>query len=337
VQSNATTPRAWRKVLATYQQPRLGRSLFEIAVTVVPLAAIWALAWVALERAQWITALLLTIPAAGFLVRLFLIQHDCGHGSFFTARAANDWVGRVIGVLTLTPYEYWRRTHAVHHATSGNLDRRSLGAVEMLTVEEYRALSPLKRLGYRLYRHPLVMFGIGPAYMFILQHRLPIGVMKQGAWGWLSVMGNNLGVALFAAVMIWAGGPAPFLLIYLPTMVVAAMVGVWLFFVQHQFEATYWERNPGWTADEAALRGSSYYRLPGVLRWMTANIGVHHVHHVGSRIPFYRLTEALKDHPELETMSRLGLKESFDCVKLTLWDEAAGRMVSFREARLASA
>jgi omega-6 fatty acid desaturase (delta-12 desaturase) len=333
--SIVSDPRALKQALATYQRPSYRRSFIEIAITAVPLALLWAAAWFAVDRGLWWLGLLLTIPASLFLVRMFLIQHDCGHGAFFKAKPLNDWVGRVIGVLTLTPYDYWRRTHAIHHATSGNLDRRWLGAVETLTVEEYQALPPLKRLGYRLYRNPAVMFGVGPAYMFILQHRLPIGLMKErGAW--ISVFGTNLAAAAAVFALIYFGGALPFLMVHLPVLLLAASIGVWLFYVQHQFDGAFWARNEDWTLHEASLKGSSHYHLPPVLRWFTANIGVHHVHHVGSKIPYYRLPQVLKDHPELDEMSRIGLWDSFKAVRLALWDEARGRLVSFREARRAA-
>jgi omega-6 fatty acid desaturase (delta-12 desaturase) len=260
-----------------------------------------------------------------------MIQHDCGHSAFFRARTANEWVGRIIGVLTMTPYDYWRRTHAIHHATSGNLDRRGLGGVETLTVEEYRALPWTKRLGYRLYRHPLVMFGLGPAYLFILQHRLPIGLMKERR-AWLSVLGTNATMALLIAPLVLLGGPTAFLVVNVPIVVLAASIGVWLFYVQHQFEGAYWARNGTWAVHEASIRGSSHLDLPPVLRWFTANIGAHHVHHVGSRIPFYRLPQVLDDHPQFKSLSRITVGHTLKAAKLSLWDEAAGRLVSFREA-----
>ena len=326
----------WSKTLAPYREPRAGRSIFEIIVTIVPLLAIWALAWALHAHGWWWAALLLTIPAAGFLVRLFMIQHDCGHGSFFGQRQANDWVGRVIGVFTLTPYDYWRQTHAIHHATSGNLDRRGLGAIETLTVDEYEALTPLRRLGYRLYRHPLVMFGLGPAFVFFLMQRLPIGMMRQGWRPWVSVVGNGVAIVVGLGALVWLFGAAPVLIVNVVTMLLAATIGVWLFYVQHQFEGAQWARNGDWKRDNAALTGSSHYDLPPVLRWFSANIGIHHVHHLSSRIPFYRLSRVLKDHPELRPVSRIGLWESFRCARLALWDEAAGRLVSFREARRAA-
>ena len=329
---NKVSAKAWSKTLGPYREPKTSRSIFEIVITVGPLLAIWGLAWGLHAHGWWWAALLLTIPAAGFLVRLFMIQHDCGHGSFFGLHQANEWVGRVIGVFTLTPYDYWRQTHAIHHATSGNLDRRGLGAIETLTVAEYSALSPMRALGYRLYRHPLVMFGLGPAFFFIMQ-RLPVGMMRQGWRPWVSVIGNAVAVVAGLGALVWLFGAAPVLIVNVVTMLLAATIGVWLFYVQHQFEGAIWERNGEWTRDHAALAGSSHYDLPPVLRWFTANIGIHHVHHLSSRIPFYRLSKVLADHPELAPTSRIGLWESFRCARLALWDEAQGRLVSFRDSQ----
>jgi omega-6 fatty acid desaturase (delta-12 desaturase) len=328
---------AWSKILAPYREPKTGRSIFEIAVTVLPLLAIWALAWALHAHGWWWAALLLTIPAALFLVRVFMIQHDCGHGSFFGQRQANEWVGRIAGVFTITPYDYWRQSHAMHHATSGNLDRRGgLGVIETLTVEEYRALTPGRRFGYWLYRHPLVMFGLGPVYVFFISQRVPLGMMRQGWRPWVSVMGNGAAVLAGLSGLVWVFGLAPVLIVNVVTMLLAATIGVWLFYVQHQFEGAVWARNADWKRDQAALAGSSHYDLPQPLRWFTGNIGIHHVHHLSSRIPFYRLPKVLKEHPELSAMSRVGLWESFRCARLALWDEARGRMVSFREARRAA-
>jgi omega-6 fatty acid desaturase (delta-12 desaturase) len=328
-----TKPADWNSKLAAYKRPDWRRSVFELALTATALGALWTLGWLAMHVGLWWLALLLTVPAAAFLVRLFMIQHDCGHGAFFEARAANDWVGRAIGLLTLTPYDYWRRTHAIHHATSGNLDRRGLGVIEMLTVDEYLALPPVKRLGYRLYRNPAVMFGLGPTFVFFVQQRLPFGMMKAGWRPWVSTLGNTAIIAVGVAVMMLLIGVAPVLLVNFTTMVIAATIGVWLFFVQHQYEGVAWARNKDWKRDEAALEGSSHYDLPQPLRWLTANIGIHHVHHLSSRIPFYRLPQVLKDHPELKGMSRIGLVESFKNARLALWDEADERLVSFREVR----
>jgi acyl-lipid omega-6 desaturase (Delta-12 desaturase) len=325
--------------LTGYRDPSLPRSLTELAVTAVPLIALWAAMWALLHVSYWLS-LMLAIPAAGFLVRLFMIQHDCSHGAFFRHRAINDWVGRVIGVATLTPYDYWKRTHAAHHASSGNLDRRGMGDVSTVTVREYLAMNWRGRLGYRLYRHPAVMFGLGPAYLFILQHRAPLGLMRGAGWSpWISTMATNAGIAGVVGILVWLIGIGPFLAIHLPIAVLAASIGVWLFYVQHQFEETVWAHEPAWSHPEAALHGSSHYDLPLVLRWFTANIGVHHVHHLNSRIPFYRLGEVLRNNPELSGVGRLTLWQSLRCIRFALWDESASRLVSFgalRKARKAA-
>jgi len=329
---NTPHPRSWTATLARYRQPNSARSIIELAITAVPFVIIWVL-MSAVLGAGYLIGLLLAVPAAGFLVRLFMIQHDCGHGSFFRNRRANDWVGRLIGVLTLTPYDFWRHSHALHHATSGNLDHRGFGDVDTLTVREFLALSKWRRLLYRLYRHPIVMFGIGPAYLFILQHRLPVGLMRSGWQFWLSAMATNLAIGFLAATTIALVGLGPFLLVQLPIIILAGSIGVWLFYVQHQFESTYWTRDERWNFHEAALHGSSHYDLPGVLRWFTANIGVHHVHHLCSRIPYYRLPCVLRDHPELAAVGRLTLFQSLQCVRMVLWDETRRRLISFREMR----
>lgn len=324
--------RAWSEVLAAYREPSNRRSILEIAITVLPLALLWFMMWVSLDIGYWL-CLLLSIPTAGFLVRLFMIQHDCGHGSFFRQRAVNDWVGRVAGVLTLTPYDFWRRTHAIHHAGSGNLDRRGIGDIDMLTVREYLALPRWRRLLYRLYRNPFVMFGIGPVYNFLLRQRLPFGLMRGGWEPWVSTMGTNIAIALAVALMVWLVGVGPFLLVHLPVTFVGGVIGVWLFYVQHQFEETFWERGESWNFHAAALHGSSHYDLPHVLRWFTANIGVHHVHHLCSRIPYYRLRWVLRDHPQLAAVGRLTLLESLKCLRMALWSEEERRGISFREMR----
>jgi acyl-lipid omega-6 desaturase (Delta-12 desaturase) len=328
--------RALAQLLGRYREPDSVRGGFELAITAVPFVVIWTLIWVSLYFGYWI-GLLGAVPAAGLLVRLFMIQHDCGHGSFFRGRLANDWVGRVIGVMTLTPYGYWRHNHALHHASSGNLDQRGFGDIDTLTVREFLERSRWRRMLYRLYRHPLVMFGVGPTYLFILRHRLPIGMMRSGWKPWLSTMGTNAGIAIFVAGMISLVGVGPFLLVHLPIMLLASSIGVWLFYVQHQFEYTSWSHAKAWGFHEAALHGSSYYHLPVVLRWFTANIGVHHIHHLSSRIPCYRLSDVLRDHPQLAAIGRITILQSFRCVRLALWDEDRRRLVSFRLAAMDSA
>ncbi|MGI9385008.1 MAG: fatty acid desaturase [Methyloligellaceae bacterium] len=318
--------------LAPYRRPSRARSLFELAITIGLFVLLWLFMWASLDLGYWI-CLLLSVPAAGFLVRLFLIQHDCGHGSFFRRRFTNDWVGRVLGVLTLTPYDYWRRTHAIHHATSGNLDRRGTGDIDTLTVREYLASSWWRRLRYRLYRHPVVMFGLGPAYIFGLRYRLPVGLMRDGWRPWLSTMATNVSIALAVTVMMWLVGVGDFLAVHVPVTLLASSIGVWLFFVQHQFDETAWCSDENWNVHEMGLHGSSHYDLPGILPWFTANIGVHHVHHLCSRIPFYRLPQVMRDHPELASVGKLTPLESFKCVRLVLWDETGQRLISFSELR----
>lgn len=329
--SQARSARDWVRILAKYREPSTHRSILELLVTLVPFTLLWVLAWTMLSFNSWL-AFAVAVLNGFFLVRIFCIQHDCGHASFFHSRKAQDWVGRCLGVLTLTPYDVWRRTHSIHHAQHGNLDERGIGDVLTLTVDEYRARRPLGRLMYRLYRHPVVLFGLGPSYLFLLQNRLPLGLMTSGRRYWVSAMGTNAMIAVLLAGMLWLGGLMPMLLIYLPTVVVAATVGVWLFYVQHQFEETHWSEGNEWQLHEAALAGSSHYVLPTPLRWLSANIGIHHVHHLYSRIPFYRLPEILRDHPELAFAQRLTLWESLRSVNLNLWDEKRKRLTSFREA-----
>lgn len=319
--------------LSRFREANTSRGLFELAVTAFPFLVLWGAIAVLLQVGHmW--ALALALPAGVFLLRLFLIQHDCGHGSYFPSRAANDRVGRVLGVLTLTPYEYWRRSHAAHHAGTSNLDARGLGDLDTLTVTEFKKRGFMGRLRYRLYRHPLVLFGIGPAYVFLLKHRLPTGMARQGWSPWLSTMGTNAAVVIAAVTLGRLVGWQIFLTVHIPVVLVTATLGVWLFYVQHQFEHTVWEQSDRWTFHEAALFGSSHYVLPTALRWLSANVGIHHVHHLASRIPFYRLNEALQDLPVLRSIGQVSVVESLNSVQLTLWDEGQRRLVSFKEAGL---
>lgn len=326
------TAREWLSVLKDYREPSLHRSLFELVVTAVPLFAIWALAWAALSVHPLISLLLAMVNGA-FLVRLFIIQHDCGHGAFLENRKAQDWLGRICGVLTLTPYAVWRRTHAIHHAHHGNLEQRGIGDVTTLTVAEYQARSSFGQFMYRLYRHPLFLFGLAPSYLFILQNRLPVGLMRSGRGFWISAMGTNVAVLLLLAGVYWLGGYQVLLFIYLPTVVMAATIGVWLFYVQHQFEDTHWYHADHWQVHSAALEGSSHYVLPQPLRWLSGNIGIHHVHHLYARIPFYRLPEVIENHKELAESQRLTIRQSFATVKFHLWDEIEGRLRSFADVK----
>jgi acyl-lipid omega-6 desaturase (Delta-12 desaturase) len=323
--------RDWMKLLVPYRTPDEKQSIVEIVVTILPFLLFWALAYLSLSISYLLT-LCFAVATSFFLVRLFLIQHDCGHGSFFGRQQTNDWVGRVFGVLTMTPYQVWRHSHAKHHATSGDLDRRGFGDIDTLTVREYRAMSPWKRLGYRIYRFPPITFGIGPAFIFMLKQRLPFGFMRAGAKFWISAMGTNAAILAVWGGMMLLLGWKEFLLVHLPICLITGTIGVWLFYVQHQFEDSYWSEHKDWSAEEAALYGSSHYDLPQPFRWLTANIGVHHVHHLYSRIPYYKLQQVLKDFPELANIRRFGFIESLSCIRLRFWDEEQQKMVGLKEA-----
>lgn len=289
---------------------------------------LWVLAWQSLSISYWLT-FAISLINAGFLLRLFTIQHDCGHGAFFENRTVNDWLGRVIGVLTLTPYDVWRQSHSMHHSSSGHLGRRGMGDVHTLTVAEYNALSPFHRWLYRLYRNPIVLFGLGPGYLFVLQNRIPLGLTNKAKY-WVSAMCTNAGIVCLVALVFYFGGLLPILLILLPTTLLAAMAGVWLFYVQHQFEGVYWERHEAWNPLEAALKGSSYYRLPAVIGWFTGNIGLHHIHHIQPRIPNYRLRECQASVSALDSVPALSIARSLRSLRIGLFDEASRRSVSFR-------
>ena len=329
-------PRVLAKHLNNFTAPNRARSIWELAITLVPFASIFCGMLFAVEAGYY--AALALIPVAGMLLlRLFIIQHDCGHGSYFAKKSWNRWVGRAMGTLTLTPYDCWQRSHALHHANTGNLDARGFGDVDTLTVREFSELSWTNKFLYKLYRHPAILMGLGPAYLFLVRHRLPIGLMREGWKYWISAMGTNLVTAAILIALIFTFGLFATLIVFLPVLLTAASVGVWLFYVQHQFEHAYWERKKEWSFHEAAMGGSSYLALPAVLRWFTGNIGIHHVHHLASRIPFYRLPDVLKSHPELQTFNRLSAMDAVRAMVLTLWDEERGRLVSFREAKRAAA
>jgi len=326
------SPREMARDLAAFRTPRAARSIWEVASTLVPFAVLMTIMLFTIE-AGYYASFALTPFAGMLLLRIFIIQHDCGHGSFFKSKTTNKWLGRTLGVFTLTPYDCWRRSHELHHASTGNLDARGFGDVDTLTVREYRAKGWLGRLGYRAYRHPLVLMGLGPAYLFLLRHRLPIGLMKAGWLYWISALLTN---AVTAALLVTLGllfGASVTAMVFLPVLLTAASVGVWLFYVQHQFESTYWENREEWSYHASAIEGSSYLHLPAVMNWFTGNISIHHIHHLVSRIPFYRLPAALKAHPELAQINRVSVGDAFGTMWLALWDEDNRKLVSFREAK----
>jgi omega-6 fatty acid desaturase (delta-12 desaturase) len=265
-----------------------------------------------------------------FLVRTFILQHDCGHGSFLSSRKSQDYLGRVLGILTVTPYAVWRQCHSIHHSAAGHLDKRGLGDVMTLTVEEYRARSLWGRLSYRVYRHPLFLFGLAPAFLFVLMNRIPFGLARERRY-WVSAMGTNLGIAALLAVFYLVGGWAALAFAWLPAVMVGATLGVWLFYIQHQFEETCWDGSQDWDLHHAALHGSSHYVMPAWLSWQFGYIGIHHVHHLYSRIPFYRLPEVLKDQPLLSNAQRLTIMESLHCARRHLWDSKTRRLLTFGE------
>lgn len=338
-ESTTTAPAAeptaaidWNAMLAPYRRPVAWKSGFQLGSTALLLAAFWTAAALSLRVGYWLT-LLLAVPAAMMVVRLFMLQHDCGHGSFFRSQKLNNLVGGVLGVFTLVPYAYWRRTHAIHHATSGNLDVRGLGDIDTLTVREYLSRSKWKRILYRMYRHPAVLLIVGPTWQFVLKHRLPLDIPKGWRREAIGVQVTNLALALVVVAMGWMLGWKAFLLVQLPITLIAGSIGVYLFYVQHQYEDTYWRYREAWNYFAAGLEGASHLTMPKFLQWCTASIGLHHIHHIASRIPNYELQRAYDNHPELRDVTQLSLWQSVRTLRLTLWDEDAKQLVGFRELR----
>ena len=319
-----------RAVLAEYAKPRLSRGVLDILTSIVPYFALSVLMYKAIAVSPLLT-LALAVPAAGFLLRTYIIFHDCAHGSFLSSRKANVWLGTGLGLVVLTPFVRWRHDHAVHHASAGDLDRRGVGDVPTLTVAEYRARSWRGRLGYRLFRSPAVMFGLGPVFAMIVGPRL----VSRNARPRMrrSVLATDLALAAIVVPLCLLIGWEDFLLVWMPGALLAGSVGIWLFYVQHQFEDTYWERGGEWSYADAALRGSSYLKLPKPLQFVTGNIGLHHVHHLSARIPNYNLQRAHDETPALQDVPTLSLLDGLRAVRLKLWDEEGGRLVTFSQAR----
>ena len=363
----------WKQVIAKYQQPEMGHSIWQIINTLVPYIALWVLMVLSLRVSYWLT-LLLAIPAAGFMIRTFILFHDCGHGSFFKSKRANDTLGIITGILTFTPYYSWRHAHAVHHATVADLDRRGVGDVMTLTVKEYQALSGWRKLGYRLVRQPLIMFTVGSLAVFLIGHRFAkrgdarrerfsvywtnlalagiitllsftIGSLAVFLIGHrfakrgdarrerFSVYWTNLALLGVITLLSFIIGLKAFILVQLPILFFGTSAGVWLFYVQHQFEGTYWARHNNWDYLTAALQGSSFYKLPRVLQWFSGNIGFHHIHHVSPRIPNYLLENCHNAHPLFREVKPLTLLSSLRSLRLRLWDEDAQKLVGYAELK----
>ena len=321
----------WRKVVARYQGSHVGRSLFQL-VTTLGLLVVTLVAMHRMLHVAPLVTIALILPAAGFIIRTFIIMHDCSHGSFLPWPKVNDTVGFITGVLTLTPYAQWRREHALHHASSGDLDRRGNGDVTTITVREYLALNTWGRFRYRLFRNPAVLLGLGPLHMMVLQRFRSRGIATGTKQLW-NVWMTNVAIGGLIATLVLAAGAQSLLVIYLPAYYLATMAGVWLFYVQHQFEDAYWESHENWDYATAAVQGSSYLRLPRVLQWFTGSIGLHHVHHLGPRIPNYMLQRAHDENPIFHEAPVMTIRKGVRALGLTLYDEAQSRMIGFRELR----
>lgn len=328
--STALSHRSWQARLATFGRPDNRKAWIQLLNTALPFALGCYLMFRSLDVGYFWT-FVLALPMAGFYIRLFLIQHDCGHGSFFTSRRANDLLGSLISVISLTPYHYWLRTHAYHHSAHGDLDRRDLGDLTTLTVDEYLALGFWQRLGYRLTRNIPILLTFGPIYQILLKHRLPWDA--PGTWKreWRSVWLTNFGLILGVWGAVELIGWMAFLQIASPIFCLAWGAAMWVLYVQHHFEDNYWVQHPEWSFEQAAIEGSSFYDLPRILHWFTADIGYHHIHHLLPRIPNYRLRECFEAFPELQNVNRIGLRDSLGCARLSLWDPEQGRMIGFED------
>jgi acyl-lipid omega-6 desaturase (Delta-12 desaturase) len=327
------TDRSWMKIIGNYNRPAISRSTWQLLNTFIPYIILWGLMYFSLSVSYWL-ALLLTIPAAGFLIRLFIIFHDCGHGSFYPSKKANDILGYLIGVLSFTPYNRWHHAHQIHHKTAGNLDKRGAGDVWTLTVAEYEQSSKGRQRMYRIYRNPLVMFGLGAGLMFLLANRFTRKHFEPKEK--ISVYMTNLGLLVFGTGMSLLIGVKAFLIIQIPVMYMAATAGVYLFYIQHQFPDVIWARQEDWDYKRMALEGSSFLKLPRILQFFSGNIGFHHIHHLSSKIPNYKLEKCHKENPMFCDIKPVTFYESFRCLKLRLWNEENQKLISFRQLKLST-
>jgi acyl-lipid omega-6 desaturase (Delta-12 desaturase) len=320
----------WQPIVAKYAKPDMRRSLWQVANTLIPYFVLWGLMVWSIQYSYWIT-LGLSVFAAGFLMRTFIIFHDCGHGSFFKSRKANDWVGRITGFLNFTPYYRWKHDHAIHHATAGDLDRRGTGDVYTMTVKEYLAAPWWMKTGYRIMRNPFFLFGVAPLAVFLITQRIPAA--SQGRRERASVLWTDFFLVVVIALMCWLVGWKTFLLVQLPIIWISSTVGIWLFYVQHNFDPTYWDNHEGWEFVKAGLQGSSFYKLPLILQWFSGNIGFHHIHHLSAKIPNYNLPRCYYEN-SLFHVQPLTIRASLVSLSLRLYDEEQKMLVGWNGLKL---
>jgi omega-6 fatty acid desaturase (delta-12 desaturase) len=325
---NSSQKNVWKGLVAKYQKSNSLKSAWQIANTFLPFISLLYLMYLSTGINYGLT-LLLAVPAAGFVIRLFIIQHDCGHRSFFSSRKANDTAGFLLSIFTLTPYHYWKKSHSIHHAGTGNLDQRGIGDIYTMTVNEYSQLSAWGKLKYRTYRNPFILFIVLPFFLFTVIYRFPSYITKELKPFHKSVYITDLLIGLLAGGIIWSIGIQAFLMILIPVYFISSTAGMWIFYVQHQFEDTYWNSSEEWDYTQAAIKGSSYYKLPKVLQWFTGNIGFHHIHHLSPKIPNYRLENCHNENPEFRKAKVLTLRSSMRSILLDLWDEKRKKLISF--------
>ncbi len=323
---------AWVEIVSRYHRPHLGKSIWQLVNTIIPYLGLWYLMYLSLDISYWLTWLL-AIPAALFVVRIFVLQHDCGHGSFFKSQKANDWTGMVCSIFTFVPYHYWRRTHALHHAAAGDMEHRGIGDFYTMTVKEYLAKPKRDRLKYRLYRNPLLMFVLAPTLVFVIGYRFDFLRRKNWKKERRGLLWTNIALLTLVGLLSLTIGWQAYLMVQLPITFIATGVGAWFFFVQHNFEDAYWAQGDEWDYTVAALEGSSYYKLPKVLQWFSGSIGFHHIHHLSPKIPNYLLEKCHQENPMFQTPVTLTLLTGFKMTGLSLWDEDNRKMISFRQLK----
>jgi acyl-lipid omega-6 desaturase (Delta-12 desaturase) len=323
---------SWNKLVAKYRISNSRKSIWQFLNSFIPFIAVWYIMFLSIDISYWLT-FLLAFPASGFIVRVFIIQHDCGHGSFFKTRKANDWLGTFCSFFTFTPYHYWRKSHAIHHASNGNLEQRGIGDIYTMTVNEYLKLSVWGRFKYRIYRNPFILFVIFPSILFMFIYRFPVSRSKELQRLHSSIYITNLIIGTIIAALIYLIGVKAFLIVQLPITIITSTTGMWLFYIQHQFEDTYWNSSGDWDYTEAAIKGSSYYKLPKVLQWFTGNIGLHHIHHLSPGIPNYMLEKCHIENPLFHKASVITLRSSFRSILLRLWDENQQKLISFYQLK----